>query len=316
MDAYERVLGDAMAGDATIFAREDYVEEAWRIVDPVLAAHTPVYPYDIGQWGPPQSETLVPPGGWDDPAMNDEQQLLSASRRPRRSRRRREVRGAVHRRAGGLRDCRARPLQVRGERRTHAVGDAARARDALRRLDQRLPVPGRRARGASRRRLAQLTHIRESLLDRVPIPPANVYPMPVERTDLVAAAQQYAQILATAAGTPPVLDLVHLGLGPDGHTASLVPHDPVLGEDFADVGLTQPYPGHRRMTLTYPMINRARCVLFVVTGSDKVAALAALRAGDPGIPAAHVTGQRLVVMADAAAAGDAGRASSWDRPAV
>jgi glucose-6-phosphate 1-dehydrogenase len=70
MDAYERVLGDAMAGDATIFAREDYVEEAWRIVDPMLAADTPVYPYDAGQWGPAQSDAVTPPGGWDDPAMN------------------------------------------------------------------------------------------------------------------------------------------------------------------------------------------------------------------------------------------------------
>jgi 6-phosphogluconolactonase len=175
-------------------------------------------------------------------------------------------------------------------------------------VDERVAPPGDDSRN--------FTHIRESLLDRVPLPPANVYPMPVERTDLDAAASQYAQVLATAAGTPPVLDLVHLGLGPDGHTASLVPDDPVLGEDFADVGLTQPYQGHRRMTLTYPIINRARCVLFVVTGSDKVAALAALRTGDLNIPAAHVTGQRSVVMADAAAAGNAGRASSWAKPAV
>ena len=71
MDAYERVLGDAMAGDATIFAREDYVEEAWRIVDPVIAARTPVYPYDPGQWGPPQAVHLTPPGGWDDPSTNN-----------------------------------------------------------------------------------------------------------------------------------------------------------------------------------------------------------------------------------------------------
>ena len=70
MDAYERVLGDAMAGDATIFSREDYVEEAWRIVDPVLSARTPVYSYEPGQWGPSQAESLVPPGGWDDPATN------------------------------------------------------------------------------------------------------------------------------------------------------------------------------------------------------------------------------------------------------
>jgi glucose-6-phosphate 1-dehydrogenase len=70
MEAYERVLGDAMAGDATIFAREDYVEEAWRIVDSVLAAKTPVHPYDIGQWGPAQAASITPPGGWDDPQMN------------------------------------------------------------------------------------------------------------------------------------------------------------------------------------------------------------------------------------------------------
>jgi glucose-6-phosphate 1-dehydrogenase len=70
MEAYERVLGDAMAGDATIFAREDYVEEAWRVVDAVLAAQTPVYPYEIGQWGPAQSASIAPPWGWDDPAMN------------------------------------------------------------------------------------------------------------------------------------------------------------------------------------------------------------------------------------------------------
>lgn len=71
MDAYERVLGDAMAGDATIFAREDYVEEAWRIVDPVIAARTPVYPYDPGQWGPSEAQHLAPPGGWGDPATNN-----------------------------------------------------------------------------------------------------------------------------------------------------------------------------------------------------------------------------------------------------
>jgi 6-phosphogluconolactonase len=164
-------------------------------------------------------------------------------------------------------------------------------------VDERVAPPGDDSRN--------LTHIRESLLDHAPLPAANVYPMPVEKLDLAAAAAQYAQTLATVVGTPPVLDLVHLGLGPDGHTASLVPGDPVLGEDFADVGLTQPYQGHRRMTLTYPIINRARCVLFVVTGSDKVTALAALRSGDRDIPASHVTGQRLVVMADAAAAGQA-----------
>ena len=164
-------------------------------------------------------------------------------------------------------------------------------------VDERVAPPGDDSRN--------LTHIRASLVDRVPMPVANVFPMPVERNDLADAAAQYAQTLATAIGTPPVLDLVHLGLGPDGHTASLVPDDPVLQEDFADVGLTQPYQGQRRMTLTYPMINRARCVLFVVTGPDKLSAMAALRRGDPKIPASGVTGERVVLMADAAAAGQA-----------
>ena len=74
MDAYERVLGDAMAGDATLFAREDYVEEAWRIVDPVLKAGTPVYEYDKGAWGPVQGERVVSPdGGWHNPAATDQE---------------------------------------------------------------------------------------------------------------------------------------------------------------------------------------------------------------------------------------------------
>ena len=68
-DAYERVLGDAMAGDTTLFAREDYVEEAWRIVDPVLAAGAPVHPYEPGQWGPAEAQRLAPPDGWSNPVV-------------------------------------------------------------------------------------------------------------------------------------------------------------------------------------------------------------------------------------------------------
>jgi len=72
MDAYERVLGDAMAGDATLFAREDYVEEAWRIVDPMLKKDTPVYPYEPKNWGPNEVEQVAPPGGWQNPVMRHE----------------------------------------------------------------------------------------------------------------------------------------------------------------------------------------------------------------------------------------------------
>lgn len=72
MDAYERVLGDAMAGDATLFAREDYVEEAWRIVDPLLKEGTPVYPYEPKAWGPKEVERVTPPGGWQDPIVGND----------------------------------------------------------------------------------------------------------------------------------------------------------------------------------------------------------------------------------------------------
>jgi glucose-6-phosphate 1-dehydrogenase len=74
MEAYERVLGDAMAGDATLFARQDYVEEAWRIVDPVLKANTPVYTYEPNTWGPKEvDETVLPPGGWDQPSGEEQE---------------------------------------------------------------------------------------------------------------------------------------------------------------------------------------------------------------------------------------------------
>jgi len=148
-----------------------------------------------------------------------------------------------------------------------------------------------------------LTHIRDSLLAHIALPATNMHAMRVEATDLGAAAASYAQELGTFAGTPAVLDLVHLGLGPDGHTASLVPGDPVLAEANLNVALTQPYQGHRRMTLTYPVLDRSRCVLFVVTGAEKVPALRKLRAGDKSIPAGRVTGERALIIADAAAAG-------------
>src|SRR5260221_1224123 len=148
-----------------------------------------------------------------------------------------------------------------------------------------------------------LTHLHESLLEHATLPPEQIYAMPVESTDLEAAAKQYAATLAKIAGSPPVLDLVHLGLGPDGHTASLVPGDAVLGVNDADVAVTGIYQGRRRMTLTYPILNRARRVLSLVTGSEKTAMLVRLREGDPSIPAGRVNQERALVLADRAAAG-------------
>jgi len=148
-----------------------------------------------------------------------------------------------------------------------------------------------------------LTHLRESLLQHAPLRPEQIHAMPVETADLQAAATQYALALGEIAGSPPVLDLVHLGLGPDGHTASLVPGDPVLDVTDADVAPTGVYQGRRRMTLTYPMLNRARRVLWVVTGSEKVEMLRRLRDGDLSIPAGRVRREQALLLADRAAAG-------------
>jgi 6-phosphogluconolactonase len=127
--------------------------------------------------------------------------------------------------------------------------------------------------------------------------------MPVESPDLEIAAAQYASTLRQIAGSPPVLDLVHLGLGPDGHTASLVPGDPVLDVKDADVAITGTYQGRRRMTLTYPIINRSRRLLWVVTGSEKEQVLKRLLDGDESVPAGRVRRERALVIADKTAAG-------------
>jgi 6-phosphogluconolactonase len=137
-----------------------------------------------------------------------------------------------------------------------------------------------------------LTHLRESIGDA----PARVHPMPVNDPDLEVAAAAYATVL------PQRFDLVHLGLGPDGHTASLVPGDPVLEVTDALVAVTQPYQGHQRMTLTYPALTRADQVLWLVTGADKRDPLARLLAGDESIPAGRVLATHSLVLADQAAA--------------
>jgi 6-phosphogluconolactonase len=146
-----------------------------------------------------------------------------------------------------------------------------------------------------------------------PLRPEQVHAMPVEAPDLQAAAVRYALTLEEIAGAPPVLDLVHLGLGPDSHTASLVPGDPVLDVTDADVALTGVYQGRRRMTLTYPIINRSRRILWLVTGSEKIGMLVRLRDGDPSIPAGRVRRDQALVIADRAAAGQLETPGSEDK---
>jgi len=147
-----------------------------------------------------------------------------------------------------------------------------------------------------------LTHVRESLLNS-PLPPDQIYAMPVNEPDLERAAESYAHTLVQIAGAPPLLDLAHLGLGSDGHTASLVPGDPVLTVADRDVAITGVYRERRRMTLTYPILNRARRILWIVTGAEKAAMLDRLRAGDVSIPAGRIRQEQALVLADRAACG-------------
>ena len=151
------------------------------------------------------------------------------------------------------------------------------------------------------------TMVRERLLAAVDVPASQQHPMPVTEDDLVAAAARYARVLTTVAGVPPAIDVVHLGVGGDGHTASLVPGDPVLDLRQQWVGVTGAYQGRRRMTLTYPAINAARLLVWQVAGADKADALRAALQGS-GVPASRVRRERVHVVAtsDAAAGLDLG----------
>jgi 6-phosphogluconolactonase len=132
-----------------------------------------------------------------------------------------------------------------------------------------------------------LTQIERDLCARIDGPKPRVHAMPVTG-DLDEGAVAYASELQSVCGSPPVLDVVHLGLGPDGHTASLVPGDPVLEVRDAPVAVTGLYEGCRRMTLTYPVLDAACLVVFVVAGAAKSEALAAVRRGGDTKPAARI----------------------------
>ena len=147
-----------------------------------------------------------------------------------------------------------------------------------------------------------LTHLRQSLLERATMEAGQIHAMPVEAEDLDAAAREYGDTLHRLIGPSGRLDLVHLGLGPDGHTASLVPGAPELEVRDASVVATAVYQGRRRMTLTFPVLDNARRILWVVTGDDKREMLLRLRNRDAAIPAGRVASHNAVVMADRAAA--------------
>ena len=155
-----------------------------------------------------------------------------------------------------------------------------------------------------------LTRLRESLRRHAPIRsgqnaplrPGQIHAMPVEAADLDAAAREYGETLRRLTGPSGRLDLAHLGLGPDGHTASLIPGAPELEIRDAPVAVTGVYQGRRRMTLTFPVLDGARRILWVVTGDDKREMLVRLRDGDAAIPAGRVASGNAVVMADRAAA--------------
>ena len=147
-----------------------------------------------------------------------------------------------------------------------------------------------------------MTHLLESLLGFVPVIPERIHAMRVTENDHEAAAAGYAMTIREIAGPKAIIDLVHLGLGPDGHTASLIPRDPVLDVTGEDVALTGIYQGRRRMTLTYPVINRARKIIWLITGSEKSEMLQRLLDSDLSIPAGRISKEHAIVLADKDAA--------------
>ena len=162
-------------------------------------------------------------------------------------------------------------------------------------VDERVAPPGDPERN--------LTGLQAALLERVPIPPDNVHPMPVNDQDLEAAAAAYADVIRKVAGPEGRLDVVHLGLGDDGHTASWPPGDPVVNAT-TDVAIVGPFNGRLRMTLTPPAVNRARWIVWLIAGASKAAVASRLLAGDPALPASRVRRTDATLLADTGAGAD------------
>ena len=159
-------------------------------------------------------------------------------------------------------------------------------------VDERVAPPGPER---------NLTGLQDAFLDRVAIPAGNVHPMPVDEADLAAAAAAYGDLLRAVTGPDGRLDVVHLGLGDDGHTASWPPGDPVV-DATDDVAVVGPFNGRLRMTLTPPAVNRADWIVWLISGVAKAAALRGLMAGDAALPASRVRRNDVTLLAD----GDAG----------
>ncbi len=162
-------------------------------------------------------------------------------------------------------------------------------------VDERVAPAGSPARN--------LTAIAGALVGPGRLAAARLQAMPVEAPDGTAAALQYAATLARLAGTPPVIDVVHLGLGADGHTASLFPGDPALDASEASVVAVGTHAGFARITLTLPVINAARSIVWLVTGAGKADVLARLMQRGWPAPAGRVARREAVVYADRSAHG-------------